>query len=99
MQRAYGLGNYNASFLATEGVESYRYQAIPLASAVLASIFVFLNTAARGLPPRFLALAMIMPCLMLDERPLGTSILTGGIIFLLFYLAWFPRHWLPRPEN
>lgn len=96
MQRSYGLGNYNASFLSTEGVESFGYQAIPLASAVLGGVLVMLNTAARGIPPRVLPLIMVMPCLMIDERPLGTSILTGGIIFLIFYLAWIPRNWLPR---
>jgi len=96
MQREYGLGNYNASFLSTEGIESYGYQALPLASAALAVIFVLLNTAARGFPPIILAIMMVMPCLMLNERPLGTSLLTGGIIILMFYLAWFPRKWLPR---
>lgn len=94
MQNRYGLGNYNASFLATEGVASYGYQAIPLASAVVATLFMLLNTAARGIPPRILVVMMVMPCLMLNERPLGTSLLTGGILFLLFYLAWLPRQWI-----
>ena len=94
MQNQYGLGNYNASFLATEGVASYGYQAIPLASAAVAVLFMVLNTAARGIPPRILVLMMVMPCLMLNERPLGTSLLTGGILFLIFYLAWLPRHWI-----
>lgn len=95
MQREYGLGNYNASFLSTEAMESYGYQALPLASGALGFFFILLNTAARGIPPRMLALIMVMPCLMIDERPLGTSILTGGILFLVFYLAWMPRSWLP----
>lgn len=94
MQRRYDLGNYNASFLATEGIASYGYQAIPLASAALAFVFILLNTATRSIPPRTLVIMMVMPCLMLNERPLSTSLLTGGIIFLIFYLAWLPRRWM-----
>ena len=94
MQRRYELGNYNASFLATEGIASDGYEAIPFASAALAFAFVLLNTATRGIPPRILVIMMVMPCLMLNERPLSTSLLTGGIIFLIFYLAWLPRSWI-----
>jgi len=35
---------------------------------------------------------------MLNERPLSTSLLTGGIIFLIFYLAWLPRKWIALQE-
>jgi hypothetical protein len=94
MQRRYGLGNYNSSFLATEAIESYGYQALPVASALVAILFVAINTGTKAIRPAILALMMFMPCLMIDERPFSTSLLTGGIIFLVFYLAWLPRSWL-----
>ncbi|MBN9589576.1 MAG: hypothetical protein BGN85_06770 [Alphaproteobacteria bacterium 64-11] len=94
MDRAYALGNYNSSFLATEAIGSYGYQALPAVGIVVATFFILLNTSTRDIPVRILILMMIMPALMLDERPLGTSLLTGGIIFLVFYLAWLPRSWL-----
>lgn len=94
MDRRYGLGNYNSNFLATEGIESYGYHALPIASAMVSAAFTFLNTAARGIPPRILAVMMIAPALYIDERPFVTSLLTAGLFFLLLYLAWFPRTWL-----
>jgi len=99
MERFYGLGNYNSSFIATEGIASYGYQALPVVSLVVGALFVIMNTAARGIGPQVLALLMIMPGLLIDERPLGTSLLTGGLIFLVLYLAWMPRNWLARSQD
>lgn len=94
MQNRYQLGFYNSHFLATEGIASYGYQALPIAAAAVGIFFMVLNTASRGLPSRFLSLSMFMASLMLDERPFGTSLLTGGILFLILYLAWLPRSWM-----
>lgn len=99
MERYYALGNYNSSFIATEGIAAYGYQALPVVSLVVGVIFVVLNTAARGIGPQVMALMMIMPGLLINERPLGTSLLTGGLIFLVLYLAWMPRNWLGRSQN
>ena len=99
MENAFGLGNFNASFLATEGIEAYGYEALPFVSAAVGAVFILLNTAARRFGPQVLALTMIMPSLMIDERPFGTSLLTGGIMFLIVYLAWMPRSWLNRSQN
>ncbi len=99
LEKTYALGNYNSGFLASDAIEAYGYQALPVVGLVVGLFFAVLNTAARGFGPRFLVLLMVMPALYFDERPLATSLLTGGIGFLILYLAWMPRSWLARSQS
>lgn len=91
MDDTYGLGNYNASFLSSDAIGAYGYQAIPLAGMVMGSIFIVINSASRGIGIRFLATVMIMPSILFLERPMATCLLTGGVLFLIPYLALMPR--------
>lgn len=93
MNDQYGLGNLNAGFLSTDAIAAYGYEMIPLVTVVMALIYVILNTAARGIQRPALAMMMVMPALMFNERPLPTSLLTGAVIFFIFYLAWIPDIW------
>jgi hypothetical protein len=93
LNNEYGLGNFNAGFLSTDSIGSYGYEVIPLVTLVLAVIYVIFNSAARGIERKVLAMMMIMPALMFNERAISTSLLTGGIIFFIFYLAWMPNAW------
>ncbi len=99
MQRAYELGNYNASFLATDAIEAFGYQALPIVGLFVAAAFIFLNTASRGFGVRALALLMVMPAIAVANIPFATTLLTDGIGFLGLYMAWMPRAWLPRSET
>ena len=96
LDNTYGLGNYNASYLSTDAVAAVGYGGIPLASAALGLVLAAANAAGRGLGRIFLGISMIMPAVMLLERPLTTSLLTGGIGFLILYLAWTPRDLIGR---
>jgi hypothetical protein len=91
LKKAFDLGNYNASYLSTDAIAAVGYEGIPLASAALGLVFMLANAAGRGLNRVFLGVTMIMPAVMLLERPLTTSLLTGGIAFLILYIAWTPR--------
>ena len=89
----YNLGNFNASFLATDTIAAYGYQVMPLVSLAMAAVYVFLNSAGRNIRGSVLAMMMVMPALMFNERAFMTSLLTGAIIFFFFYLAWMPESW------
>ncbi len=99
MQRAYELGNYNASFLATDAIEAYGYEALPIVALFVAATFIFLNTASRGFSTRALAVLMVMPAFAVVNIPFATTLLTEGIAFLGLYMAWMPRAWLARSHN
>jgi hypothetical protein len=93
LDNQYGLGNFNASFLATDSIAAYGYQVIPLVTLALALVYLFLNGAGRNINRSVLAMMMVMPALMFNERAFATSLLTGAILFFIFYLAWMPESW------
>lgn len=96
MQRAFSLGNYNASFLASDAIEAYGYQAIPLAALAVGLTFMLLNTASLGFKPITLAVIMMMPSILISNIPFATSLLTSGILFLALFMAWMPKSWIER---
>jgi len=96
MQRAFSLGNYNASFLASDAIEAYGYQAIPLAALAVGLAFMLLNTTSLGIKPITLAVIMMMPSILISNIPFATSLLTSGILFLALLMAWMPKSWLER---
>jgi hypothetical protein len=99
LQDYYTLGNYNASFLATDAIAAYGYQALPFVGLVVGLVFAVLNTAGRGFGVTARATLMVMPSLALQNIPLATTLLTYGIGFLVLYMAWMPRSWLARAKN
>jgi hypothetical protein len=99
LQSDFQLGNYNASFLATDAIAAYGYHALPLVGLVVGLVFVMINTAARGLGPTSRGVVTAMPTLAIQNIPFMTTLLTNGIGFLILYLAWLPREWLSRKRD
>jgi hypothetical protein len=89
MERAYHLGNFNASLFATEGIASVGLIIAPLAVLVCGLVISLGNRLSAGLPSRFLLLSGgILPQTFLNV-PLTTTLLTYGaaILFLLWYVT------------
>jgi hypothetical protein len=88
MQKAYDLGNFNASLFATEGVASVGMLLAPI-PVFLCGLFVALgNRLSAGLPSRFVLMSSpILPQVLLNV-PLSTVLLThgAGLLFLLWYI-------------
>ena len=89
MERAYNLGNLNASLFATEGVASVGPLLAPLATFGCGLIIALGNRLSAGLPPRFVLLscAVLLPILL--NVPLSIVMVThgAGILFLLWYIT------------
>jgi hypothetical protein len=99
MQSNYGLGNYNASFLASDAIGAYGYLALPFVGLAVGLIFILFNTAGRGFGTTSRAVLTVMPALALQNIPLATTLLTNGIALLILYMAWMPRTWLARTRD
>jgi hypothetical protein len=96
LDKQYGLGNFNAGFLATDSIAAFGYEAIPIVSVAMALLYVVMNSTSRGIDKTVLMAMMVMPALMFNERAFATSLLTGGIIFFIMYLAFMPEAWRTR---
>jgi len=89
MEKAYDLGNLNASLFATEGVASVGVLWAPLAALACGLVFALGNRLSAGLPPRFILLsgAVLLPILL--NVPLSIVLNTHGaaLLFLLWYIT------------
>jgi hypothetical protein len=89
MQKAYNLGNLNASLFATEGVASVGLLFAPVAAFGCGLVIALGNRLSAGLPPRFILLssAVLLPILL--NVPLSIVLNTHGaaILFLLWYIT------------
>jgi hypothetical protein len=98
MEKAYNLGNLNASLFATEGVASVGLLLAPLATFGCGLVMALGNRLSAGLPPRFVLLssAVLLPILL--NVPLSIVLNThgAGILFLLWYIT--PR-WIFRQDD
>jgi hypothetical protein len=96
MEKAYNLGNLNASLFATEGVASVGLLLAPLATFGCGLVFALGNRLSAGLPPRFILLssAVLLPILL--NVPLSILLNTHGaaLLFLLWYIT--PREIFER---
>jgi hypothetical protein len=95
-KKAYGLGNFNASLFATEGIASVGPWFAPLAAFICGLIIALGNRLSSGLPPRFILVSSaILPQVLLDV-PLSIAMLTHGaaMLFLLWYVT--PRAMFDR---
>ena len=99
MEQIYGLGNFNASLFATEGIASVGLYFAPLTALACGLVIAAGNRASHGLPPRFILVsAALFPQILLNV-PLTTALLTHGvaILFLLWYVV--PREIFQESEN
>jgi hypothetical protein len=89
MEKAYNLGNLNASLFATEGVASVGLLFAPVATFGCGLVIALGNRVSTGLPPRFILLssAVLLPILL--NVPLSVVLNTHGaaILFLLWYIT------------
>jgi hypothetical protein len=89
MEKAYDLGNLNASLFATEGVASVGLLFAPFATFGCGLVIALGNRLSAGLPPRFVLLssAVLLPILL--NVPLSIVLNTHGaaILFLLWYVT------------
>jgi hypothetical protein len=89
MEKAYNLGNLNASLFATEGVASVGLLFAPVATFGCGLVIALGNRLSAGLPPRFILLsgAVLLPILL--NIPLSIVLNTHGaaILFLLWYIT------------
>jgi hypothetical protein len=98
MEQTYGLGNYNASLFATEGVASVGLMFAPISAFVCGLLVGLANRMSAGLPPRFVLISSAILTQMLLNVPFSTAFLTHGavILFLMWYLL--PREIFVKPS-
>ena len=89
MEKAYKVGNLNASLFATEGIASVGLWWAPVSAFVCGLVMAFGNRMSDGLPPRFILMSGAMLALVLLNVPLSIVLLTHGaaILFLLWYIT------------
>jgi hypothetical protein len=89
MQKAYDLGNLNASLFATEGLASVGLLFAPIATFGCGLVIALGNRLSAGLPPRFILLssAVLLPIML--NVPLSIVLNTHGaaLLFLLWYIT------------
>jgi len=89
MERAYKLGNFNASLFATEGIASVGLIMAPFSGLACGLVIALGNRMSAGLPSGFILLSGgVLPQVFLNV-PLTTTLLTNGafILFLLWYVT------------
>ncbi len=89
MQREYGIGNFNASLFATEGIASVGQYLAPVTALACGLIIAVGNRLSSGLPVNFVLISgAILPQVLLNV-PLSTTLLTHGaaLLFLLWYIT------------
>ena len=89
MAKAYGLGNFNASLFATEGIASVGPLLAPVSALLCGLVIALGNRLSAGLPPRFILISGAMLPLILLNVPLTTVLATHGmaILFVLWYIT------------
>lgn len=103
MLKAYGLGNYNASLFATEGIASVGLWLAPFSALICGLIIALANRLSSGLPPTFILLSGGVLLQIFLNVPLTTTLLTNGaaVLFLLWYVtprSMFRREIVPEPD-
>jgi hypothetical protein len=89
MSGIYGLGNFNASLFATEGIASVGPWLAPLSALFCGLVIALGNRLSAGLPARFILISgAMLPPILLDV-PLSIALVTHGmaILFLLWYIT------------
>ena len=87
MANVYGLGSYNGSLFAAEGIASVGVWFAPLTALVCGFIIAAGNIASSGLRPDFVFLSSAILVQILMNVPLSVIMVTHG--GLLMFLLWF----------
>jgi hypothetical protein len=92
----YGLGNYNASLFATEGIASVGLFLAPVAALFCGLVISIGNLASSGLRPSFVFLSSSLLIQAMTNIPLSVAMVTQGgiVIFLLWSIT--PRNGVAR---
>jgi hypothetical protein len=98
MEKAYNLGNLNASLFATEGIASVGPLWAPLSAFACGLVIALGSRMADGLPHGFVLMSAAVLPLVLLNVPLSIVLVTHGaaILFLLWYIT--PRSMF-RPDS
>lgn len=91
MADAYGFGNYNASFLETDGLAAAGTMALPFVSIVFGFILMGVNSCMRNLNLTLIAIVTAGPSIALMDTGIGPSLLTNGLAALTIFLLFAPR--------
>jgi len=91
MDEAYGLGNYNASFIATDALAAAGTGALAFVSLVFGLILAGLNSCMRKLNLAVLAIVTAGPSIALMDTGIGPGLLTNGLALLALFLLFAPR--------
>ncbi len=89
MERAYHLGNFNASLFASEGIASVGLLLAPLATFACGLVIALGNSLSAGLPNRFVLISgAVFPHILLNV-PLSVAMVSHGlaVLFLLWYIT------------
>jgi hypothetical protein len=89
LERAYKLGNFNASMFATEGIASVGPLFAPISAFVCGLVIALGNRLSAGLPPSFILISGAILAQVLLNVALSTVLLTHGaaLLFLLWYIT------------
>jgi hypothetical protein len=89
MQNHYGLGNFNASLFATEGIASVGPWLAPLSAFVCGLVVALGNRVSAGLPARFVLISSAVMLQIMMNVPFSIVFLTHGlcILFILWYVT------------
>jgi hypothetical protein len=84
-----GVGNFNASLFATEGIASVGLLFAPVSAFVCGLVIALGNRSSSGLPPRFILISSALLPQILLNVPLTIVLLTHGmaVLFLLWYVT------------
>jgi hypothetical protein len=89
MERAYKLGNFNASLFASEGIASVGLLLAPVATFACGLVIALGNSLSAGLPNRFVLISgAVFPQILLNV-PLSVAMVSHGlaVLFLLWYIT------------
>ncbi len=93
---SHGYANAN---LFADGFANLGWIGIPVAAAALFAWLWFLDRASRGLPMRVVAMAVVMPSIMLSNTSIFTAMLSHGLLVGTLVLAIAPRSGWARPAR
>ncbi len=91
MEETYRMSSYNVSFLETDGVAAGGIFALPWICTVFGAVLVAVNSCARGLDMRVLALLMAGSAIVLIDTGIGPGLLTNGLALLAVMVFFAPR--------
>jgi hypothetical protein len=93
--------NFNAGFWASDAVAALGWLGVPIVTAAVCLVEIFINRFSRGYSTRFVALWLTGYWQTVLNVPLSTALLSGGGILIMTLLAVFETRRLEvdlRPE-